>query len=70
LILQLDPTIPLETNLGKGFAHFLMDAGQEHTSLFGVFIDKTGEFWWVDQRFVRVQHNWTMGRQESSQIES
>jgi hypothetical protein len=62
VILQLDPTIPLETPRGKGFAHFLMDFGQEHYSYFGIFLDDTGQFWWISQKDCTLQYNITMGR--------
>lgn len=62
MLIQLDPTIPLETPQGRGFAHFLMDFGQEHYTLFGVFIDATGQFWWYNQKEVSLQSNITMGR--------
>ncbi len=62
MIVQLDPTIPLDSPRGPGYAHFLMDFGQEHFSLFGVFLDQTGQFWWFSQKEVTIQLNITMGR--------
>ncbi len=63
MILQLNPTIPIDTSShGKGFAHFLLDYSQEHHSLWGVFIDETGEFWWVSNQDIRLRLNVTMGR--------
>lgn len=62
MIIQLDPTIPLETPKGRGFAHFVIDYGQEHHLFWVVFIDETGDCWTFDNPQVRLQANSTMGR--------
>ena len=62
MILQLDPTIPLNTPKGKGFAHLLIDMGQEHHLLWVVFLDLSGECWTFPNPEVRLQPNVTMGR--------
>ncbi len=59
-MLQLNPTIPLETPKGRGDAHFLIDMGQEHHLLWVVFIDATGECWTFQNPQVRLQKNPTM----------
>lgn len=61
MLLQLDPTIPLSTPKGKGFAHFLIDMGQEHHLLWVVFLDETAECWTFPNPEVRLQSNPTMG---------
>lgn len=61
MILQLNPTIPLDTPKGPAFAHFLIDMGQEHNLLWICFIDATGECWTFDNRAIRMQANPTMG---------
>lgn len=62
MIIQLDPTIPLTTPKGNGFAHFLIDMGQEHHLIWVVFIDNTNECWSFQNPEIRIQNNWTMGR--------
>jgi hypothetical protein len=42
-MIQLNPTLPLETPRGKGFAHFVIDYSQEHDLLWVVFLDDSGE---------------------------
>jgi hypothetical protein len=67
-IIQLDPTIPLVTPKGTGYAHFLIDFGQEHHLQWVVFIDDTGECWTFENPQVRIQKNFTMGRTQLSEI--
>lgn len=62
MIIQLNPTIPLLTPKGPGFAHFLIDPGQEHHLIWVVFIDKTNECWSFQNPEIRIQNNITMGR--------
>lgn len=61
VVLQLDPTIPLDSPRGPCFAHFLIDMGQEHNLLFVCFINKTGECWTFEARHIRMARNETMG---------
>jgi hypothetical protein len=61
-ILQLNPPIPLDTPLGKGLAHFLVDYGTEHHWLWVCFMDETGECWTFENTKIRAQHNPTFGR--------
>ncbi len=61
-MLQLNPPIPLETPRGRGFAHLVLDYGQEFDLLWTVFIDATGESWTFRNPEVRLQPNATMGR--------
>lgn len=63
MILQLDPTIPVITPEGKGFAHLVIDYGQEHHLLWVVFLDNTGECWTFSNPEVRAQPNPTMRTQ-------
>jgi len=60
VIIQLDPTIPLETPQGKAKAHFLIDYGQEHHLLWVCFQDDTGECWSWTNGQVRLQENISM----------
>lgn len=67
IILQLDPIIPLETPLGRGFAHFLLDYGPEFHLLWTVFLDETGESWTFPNPDIRLQQpNPSMGRSMKS----
>lgn len=61
MILQLDPCLPLVTVKGKGFAHFLIDYGQEHDLIWVVFLKDSGECWCVQNKDVRMEKNFTMG---------
>lgn len=60
MMIQLDPAIPLVTPKGEGFAHFIIDYGQEHHLLWVVFIDETRECWTFQNPEVRLQDNQTM----------
>ena len=62
MIIQLNPTLPLETPKGKAFAHFLIDYGEEHHLMWVCFQDDTGECWTWSNANVRIQKNPTMGR--------
>lgn len=61
-ILQLNPTIPLETPLGSGQAIMVIDYSSEHHLIWTVIIDSTGEIWSFPNPKVRGQKNITMGR--------
>ena len=62
MILQLNPTIPLDTPKGSGLAHMVIDYGEEHDLLWVVFIDATGECWTFSNKVVRARKNITFGR--------
>jgi len=62
MIVQLAPTLPLETPKGRGYAHFLIEHGDEHHLQWVVFIDATGECWMFENPEIRIQSNPTMGR--------
>ena len=62
MMLRLDPPIPVACPRGKGFAHVLIDLGQEHDLQWVCFLDATGECWTARNRDVRIQTNETMGR--------
>lgn len=62
MILQLNPPLPLITPKGKGWAHFLIDYGQEHDLFWVVFQDETGECWtWLNNN-IKIQTNITLNR--------
>ena len=62
MILQLNPTIPMETPKGNGIAWLVIDYGEEHNLLWTVAIDETGEIWTFQNLDVRALKNITMGR--------
>ncbi len=69
MLIQLNPVIPLITPKGKGDAHFLLDYSQEHTLLWIVFIEETGECWTFENEKIRLQTNLTFQRDKTSEIE-
>ena len=67
-MIQLNPTLPLETPRGKGFAHFVIDYSQEHDLLWVVFLDDSGECWTFQNSEIRIQKNLSIGRTQTSVI--
>lgn len=65
-VTQLDPPIPVTTPKGAGFAHILIDYGQEHHLYWVVAQDDNCEFWAWENPKVRIQLNQTMDRYKSS----
>ena len=61
-ILQLNPSIPISTPKGNGFAWLVIDYGAEYDILWTVAIDETGEIWTFCNSEIRAQKNITMGR--------
>ena len=64
MLIQLNPTLPLVTPKGDGFAHFLIDYGQEHDLIWVVFLRESGECWCFSNREVRLEANFTMGTEK------
>jgi hypothetical protein len=62
MMLQLDPTIPMMTPRGSGYALFVVDYSQEHHLMWVVALDDGGEIWMFENPEVRVQSNFTLGR--------
>ncbi len=62
MITQLNPPLPLVTPRGTGWAHLVIDYGQEHDLLWVVFLDAGGACWTFGNRDVRMVTNVTMGR--------
>jgi hypothetical protein len=61
---QLDPTLPIHVlGKGDGYAFAVIDYGQEHNLIWVTAITATGEIWCAPNPEVRMQPNWTMGRQ-------
>jgi len=66
-ILQLNPPLPVVTPYGDGYAHFMIDYGQEHHILWVVAQDSTGEFWTWENPKIRMQNNVTMNRPKKTE---
>lgn len=63
MLTQLNPTIPLHVlGKGQGQAIAVIDYGPEHNLLWITAIDETGEIWCAPNPQVRMQQNWSMGR--------
>jgi hypothetical protein len=67
-VLQLNPTIPMQTPKGSGQAILVIDYGSEHHLLWAVIIDSTGEIWTYQNPEVRGQKNISMGRICNSKV--
>ncbi len=63
-MLQLNPTIPVLTPKGPGWAFFLIDRSQEHDLEWVVFLDQGGYCWTFKNSDIRVQKNLTLHRKE------
>lgn len=61
-MLQLNPSIPVETPKGKGQAVILIDYSTEHDLYWVVFLDESRECWTFNNHDVRIQENYTLGR--------
>ena len=61
-MIQLNPPIPLITTKGRGWAYFLIDRSQEHDLEWVVFLDENSECWTFRNKDIRIQENYTMGR--------
>ena len=62
MITQINPTIPLTTPKGKGFAHLVIDYSQEHDLLWVVFLDDGGECWTFKNSEIKIVENFSLGR--------
>ena len=69
-MIQLNPTIPVITPKGNGWAFFLIDRSQEHHLEWVVFLDETGECWTFQNPDIRIQKNYTFWRKNISDLKS
>jgi hypothetical protein len=60
-VTRIDPPIPLDTPRGAAWAHFALDYGSEHHTLFGCFMCADGTFWWFPAPSIRLQPNLSLG---------
>lgn len=65
-MIQLNPTIPVMTPKGSGWAFFLIDRSQEHDLEWVVFLDKGGYCWTFKNSDIRLQKNLTYHRDQIS----
>lgn len=61
MILQLNPTIPVDTKLGKGRALIVIDYGQDFNTCWVVALDKGGVIKHFDSNQITLQENFTYG---------
>lgn len=63
LLLQLNPPLPLQTVEGdKGWAYLALDYGPEWLTYFLFGRRQDGQLWWMSQASLRLQDNWSLGR--------
>lgn len=65
-MIQLNPTIPVMTPKGSGWAFFLIDRSQEHDLEWVVFLDNGGYCWTFRNSDFRIQKNLTLSRDQIS----
>ncbi len=65
-MLQLNPTIPVETPKGKGYALFVIDYSSEHHIIWIVALDATREVWGFSNPEIKVQSNYTMRKENNA----
>ena len=61
-MIQLNPTIPVVTPKGNGWAFFLIDRSQEHDLEWVVFLDNGVYCWTFKNSDIRIQKNFTIHR--------
>jgi len=62
MMLQLNPSVPLDTPKGRGEAIIVIDYSPEFDLMWTVIIDKTCEVWTFKNSDVRGVPNSTLGR--------
>jgi len=63
MILQLNPSIPVNTPKGVGEAILIIDYGKEDDILWTVFLDETGQCWTFNNKEIRAIKNVSIGRE-------
>jgi hypothetical protein len=61
-LLQLNPSIPMTTPKGDGYAIMVTDYSEEHDALWVVADTATGQIWWWPNHKVRMCKNISMNR--------
>ncbi len=65
MILQLNPTIEMDTPHGRAHAEFLIDYGPEADLLWVCVVNDTGEIWALRSKDVRATNNISIGRKRT-----
>ncbi|MXO97337.1 hypothetical protein GRI34_13015 [Erythrobacter aquimaris] len=66
---QLDPPLPvLVLEKGQGLAFAVIDYGVEHNLIWVTALDDSGEIWCAPNPKVRMQSNWSMGRDKDPAV--
>ncbi len=63
MILRLDPSIPVQTPLGKARAFIMLDYSEDHNLMWVCAIDATGAIWTFSNPEIRIQSNQTLNTQ-------
>lgn len=66
VITQLDPPIRMRTPLGDAVAYFIWT--EDRAVYFGVFQDDTGEQWWFENYWIRIDTSVTDTPHKTSPI--
>lgn len=61
-MLQLNPTIPMSTKRGAGYALMVLDYSQEHDLIWVIALTENGEIWAIPNSEVRLEKNYTFNR--------
>lgn len=65
MIIQLSPSIPLDTPKGPGEAVLCIDYSKEDDLMWVVILDRNGEIWTFNNKSVRGCKNISLGRELS-----
>lgn len=69
MIIQLNPSIPVNTPKGNGEAIMVIDYSKEDDLLFVVFLDETGECWTFGNKDIRAIKNVSIGRNNPTKLD-
>ncbi|MDP4574240.1 hypothetical protein Q9K02_03700 [Qipengyuania sp. G39] len=68
---QLDSPLPVTVlEKGNGLAFAVIDYGLEHNLIWVTALDSSGEIWCAPNPRVRMQANWTAGRQKDATFDT
>jgi len=66
MIHEIKNPIPMHTEKGHGYAHFMIDRGMEHEFEWVIFLENN-EIWSFLNSKVRLESNFTYGRSKNKQ---
>ena len=68
---QLNSPLPVTVlEKGNGLAFAVIDYGLEHNLIWVTALDSSGEIWCAPNPKVRMQANWTAGRQKDATFDT